>query len=176
MKFLLYHSLKIFIWGGGGRNLWWGIKIWWEESTGGDFSWWGTKDEYIFSQWGKASLHPPSKETAVESTCIFQGFSAWLISHFLLKITWKSEQMKPKHHKRKVWRASGEMNQKKKTLSSVFGLKFTFIHQQINPDEWKWCNKISFALFFKKKLGFTPCKAEQPLQSMQLQEKEAQKD
>ena len=29
-------------------------------------------------------------------------------------------------------------------------------------------------LFFK--LGFTPCKAEQPLQSMELQEKEARKD
>ena len=26
------------------------------------------------------------------------------------------------------------------------------------------------------KLGFTPCKAEQPLQGMELQEKEAQKD
>ena len=26
-----------------------------------------------------------------------------------------------------------------------------------------------------KKLGFTPCKAEQPLQAMELQEKEAQK-
>ena len=26
------------------------------------------------------------------------------------------------------------------------------------------------------KLGFTPCKAEQPLQGMKLQEKEAQKD
>ena len=30
--------------------------------------------------------------------------------------------------------------------------------------------------FFKKKLGFTPCKAEQLLQSMELQEKEAKKD
>ena len=26
------------------------------------------------------------------------------------------------------------------------------------------------------KLGFTPCKAEQPLQGLELQEKEAQKD
>ena len=32
-------------------------------------------------------------------------------------------------------------------------------------------------LFFKKKkLGFTPCKAEQPLQGMELQGTEAQKD
>ena len=31
-------------------------------------------------------------------------------------------------------------------------------------------------LFFLKKLGFAPCKAEQPLQSMELQEKETQKD
>ena len=29
---------------------------------------------------------------------------------------------------------------------------------------------------FKKKSGFTPCKTEQPLQGMELQEKEAQKD
>ena len=31
-----------------------------------------------------------------------------------------------------------------------------------------------FFLFFK--LAFTPCKADQPLQGMELQEKEAQKD
>ena len=31
-------------------------------------------------------------------------------------------------------------------------------------------------LQFKKKMGFTPCKAEQALQGMELQEKEAQKD
>ena len=29
---------------------------------------------------------------------------------------------------------------------------------------------------FSKKFRFTPCKAEQPLQGMELQEKEAQKD
>ena len=37
---------------------------------------------------------------------------------------------------------------------------------------YKSCNSRDF--FFK--LGFTPCKAEQPLQGMELQEKEAQKD
>ena len=31
-------------------------------------------------------------------------------------------------------------------------------------------------MVFLKKLGFTPCKTEQPLQGMQLQEKEAQKE
>ena len=31
-------------------------------------------------------------------------------------------------------------------------------------------------LFKKKKLGFTPCKAEQPQRGMELQGKEAQKD
>ena len=31
-------------------------------------------------------------------------------------------------------------------------------------------------LYFPFKLGFTPCKAEQPLRGMELQEKEAQKD
>ena len=30
--------------------------------------------------------------------------------------------------------------------------------------------------FFEKKLGFTPCKDEQPLRGMELQGKEAQKD
>ena len=35
--------------------------------------------------------------------------------------------------------------------------------------------KITKNPFFKK-LGFTPCKAEQPLQGMELQKKEAQKD
>ena len=33
-----------------------------------------------------------------------------------------------------------------------------------------------FLFFFVFKLGFTPCKAEQPLQGMELQEKETQKD
>ena len=32
-----------------------------------------------------------------------------------------------------------------------------------------------FFFHFLKKLGFTPCKAEQPLQGMEIQEKEAQK-
>ena len=30
--------------------------------------------------------------------------------------------------------------------------------------------------FFKKKLGFTPCKAEQPLRDMELQEMKHKKD
>ena len=33
-----------------------------------------------------------------------------------------------------------------------------------------------FFFFKKKKLGFPPCKAGQPLQGMELQEKETQKD
>ena len=37
------------------------------------------------------------------------------------------------------------------------------------------CICFDFVNFFLK-LGFTPCKAEQPLQGMELQEKEAQKD
>ena len=32
------------------------------------------------------------------------------------------------------------------------------------------------AFFVKKKIRFPPCKAEQPLQGMELQEKEVQKD
>ena len=35
--------------------------------------------------------------------------------------------------------------------------------------------KITKPVFFKKKLVFTPCKVEQPLRDMELQEKEAQK-
>ena len=37
-------------------------------------------------------------------------------------------------------------------------------------------SKTSSKFWFKFKLGFTPCKAEQPLERMELQEKEAQKD
>ena len=35
--------------------------------------------------------------------------------------------------------------------------------------------KVRMEAMFFLKLGFTPCKAEQPLQGMELQEKEAQK-
>ena len=35
---------------------------------------------------------------------------------------------------------------------------------------------LPMQVFFKKKLGFTPCIAEQLLQDMELQEKETQKD
>ena len=38
------------------------------------------------------------------------------------------------------------------------------------------CTKYPTNLFIFFKLGFTPCKAEQPLQGMELQEKETQKD
>ena len=34
---------------------------------------------------------------------------------------------------------------------------------------------VVLQFFFFLKLGFTPCKAEQPLQGMELQEKETQK-
>ena len=37
-------------------------------------------------------------------------------------------------------------------------------------------NLVSFHVVLFFPLAFTPCKAEQPLQVMQLQEKEAQKD
>ena len=38
------------------------------------------------------------------------------------------------------------------------------------------CVKSQITTAFLKKLGFTPCKAEQPLQSIELQEKETQED
>ena len=38
-----------------------------------------------------------------------------------------------------------------------------------------WLQVLQLPWFFFK-LGFTPCKAEQPLQGMELQEKEVQKD
>ena len=37
-------------------------------------------------------------------------------------------------------------------------------------------NLFLFFTFFNCDLGFTPCKAEQPLQGIELQEKEAQKE
>ena len=40
---------------------------------------------------------------------------------------------------------------------------------------WKYSDNLSFFWFFLK-MELTPCKAEQPLQGMELQEKEAQKD
>ena len=41
------------------------------------------------------------------------------------------------------------------------------------PNVFKFTKNFFFFFF---KLGFTPCKAEQPLQGMELQEKETQKD
>ena len=53
-----------------------------------------------------------------------------------------------------------------KTRSKKIGINFSC-------EKLLFC-EILFCLFFK--LGFTPCKAEQPLRGMELQEKEAQKD
>ena len=39
-----------------------------------------------------------------------------------------------------------------------------------------WCQKKIHKIMQQKKLGFTPCKAEKPLQGMELQVKGAQKD
>ena len=43
------------------------------------------------------------------------------------------------------------------------------------PIWWQLWFGVPVTCIFKK-LGFTPCKAEQPLQGMEIQEKEAQKD
>ena len=51
--------------------------------------------------------------------------------------------------------------------------------QKILPNKVMFADKSGFNYldcFFLYYLGFTPCKAEQPLQSMELQEKETQKD
>ena len=64
-----------------------------------------------------------------------------------------------------------------KSLASIFkSYKLNFdisisFHQTKNAFSY---NIVIFFLFFFK-LGFTPCKAEQPLRGMELQEKEAQK-
>ena len=39
-----------------------------------------------------------------------------------------------------------------------------------------WCQKKIHKIMQQKKLGFTPCKAEKPLQGMELQEKKHKKD
>ena len=54
-----------------------------------------------------------------------------------------------------------------KTASKIIG---TLIHSL------KFLSLEVALYLFLKKLGFTPCKAKQPLQGMEFQEKEAQKD
>ena len=50
-------------------------------------------------------------------------------------------------------------------------------NQYPNSIRGKMILDLSKQLFFIfSKLGFTPCKAEQPLRNMELQEKESQKD
>ena len=62
-----------------------------------------------------------------------------------------------------------ENNRACKSSKTICDLKFTSSHQGFL--------KIFLSSFFKKnKMEFTLCKAEQPLQGMELQEKEAQKD
>ena len=56
-------------------------------------------------------------------------------------------------------------------LAEFFSIKlFVILNRRRN------FRMLKLEFFLKKKLGFTPCKAEQPLQGMELQEKEAQKD
>ena len=51
----------------------------------------------------------------------------------------------------------------------------TFVNKMILLFWLYWITLLTIeGVFFK--LGFTPCKAEQPLQGMMLQEKQAQKD
>ena len=62
----------------------------------------------------------------------------------------------------------------------MFLLKFTYKSMTWTPRKSSFGCFIgyvssSYSLISFKKLGFTPCKAEQPLQGMELQEKEAQK-
>ena len=52
-------------------------------------------------------------------------------------------------------------------------LKVPGLYFHITP--WPMTNYLHMTIFFFQ-LGFTPCKAEKPLQGMELQEKEAQKD
>ena len=49
-----------------------------------------------------------------------------------------------------------------------------FSHKTSNPDVWVDSKQALQPFFFQ--LGFTPCKAEQSLKGMELQEKGAQKD
>ena len=145
----------------------------------GDFSWWGIKDEYIFSQWGRASLHPPVKKLLLN----LHAFSRDSVPDWFHTSYWKS------HERLNKWNQSTtkekyEGHQEKWTKKRILkNIKFSFwfeiyVHPPANKSRWMKVmqQNIFCSFFFFKKLGFTPCKAEQPLQSMQLQEKEAQKD
>ena len=62
----------------------------------------------------------------------------------------------------------------------LYGKQYTGISTMIALMEKGWfyerlCFNMMIVIFFSK-LGFTPCKAEQSLQDMELQEKEAQND
>ena len=59
-----------------------------------------------------------------------------------------------------------------KNFGSLYERPYRFHGKKIR--KYTWVRHSS--CHFLKKLGFTPCKAEQPLQGMELQEKEAQKD
>ena len=58
---------------------------------------------------------------------------------------------------------------------------FDYTFKVFNPRSclvvWPYKQRLRiFPWFFFEKMGFTPCKAEQPLEGMELQEKEVQKD
>ena len=65
---------------------------------------------------------------------------------------------------------------KYKTFQASIGVNNTN-HFNLPGYAWQaqWMASTAQIHFFKK-LGFTPCKAEQPLQGMELQEKESEKD
>ena len=63
---------------------------------------------------------------------------------------------------------------KEKKLSKSIDLKSLTQTNKIKAAFLQMAKCSLIRIFFK--LGFTPCKAEQPLQGMELQEKEAPKD
>ena len=68
----------------------------------------------------------------------------------------------------------------KQVLSKTSLLIAKFSKRYLKTPSWNFVlkNKLQKALylFFFFKLGFPPCKSEQPLRGMELEEKEAQKD
>ena len=128
---------------GGDKNLM-GGGYW------GDFSWWGIKDEYIFSQWRRASLHPPVKKLLLN----LHAFSRDSVPDWFHTSYWKS------HERLNKWNQSTtkekyEGHQEKWTKKRILkNIKFSFwfeiyVHPPANKSRWmKVMQQNIFCSFF----------------------------
>ena len=78
-----------------------------------------------------------------------------------------------------IWKGAGKVN-KKLANRNIFQLHILRQTSPFQMTEGRGTEGVGVGvgadLFFKKKMEFIPCKAEPPLQCMDLQEKEVQKD